>query len=76
MRLKWSAGVKALKMAAEIFDGRQKLFLNCDPYLVESDKFKIVKKIFYGFGMSCNEIFLEITERSAVIAFDVFLWKA
>jgi len=63
---------KGIKMAAELFDGRQKLFLNCDPYLVESDKSKTVKQTFDGLGMSCNEIFLEITERSAVIAFDVF----
>ena len=63
---------KAVKMASDIFDGRQKLFLNCDPYLVESEKFKTVKNMFYSFGMSCNEIFLEITERSAVVAFDVF----
>jgi EAL domain-containing protein (putative c-di-GMP-specific phosphodiesterase class I) len=63
---------KAVKMAADLFDGRQKLFLNCDPYLVESEKFKTVRDMFYGFGMSCDETFLEITERSAVIAFDVF----
>ena len=63
---------KAIKMAADLFDGQQKLFLNCDPYLVESDKFKTVKEIFYGFGMSCNEAFLEITERSAVTIFDAF----
>ena len=63
---------KAVKMAADVFDGRQKLFLNCDPYLVESEKFKNVKDLFYNFGMSSNEVFLEITERSAVVAFDVF----
>ena len=63
---------KAIKMAADLFDGQQKLFLNCDPCLVESDKFKTVKEIFYGFGMSCNEAFLEITERSAVTIFDAF----
>jgi len=63
---------KAIKMASNIFDGRQKLFLNCDPYLVESEKFKSIKDIFYTLGMSCNETFLEITERSAVTAFDVF----
>jgi EAL domain-containing protein (putative c-di-GMP-specific phosphodiesterase class I)/CheY-like chemotaxis protein len=63
---------KGIKMAAELFDGRQKLFLNCDPYLVESDKFKTAKTTFDGLGMSCNEIFLEITERSAVIAFEAF----
>jgi EAL domain-containing protein (putative c-di-GMP-specific phosphodiesterase class I)/CheY-like chemotaxis protein len=63
---------KALKFASESFSGQEKLFLNCDPHLVESDKFKNVKQTFSGFGMSSNEIFLEITERSAVIAFDVF----
>mgnify|MGYP003392851128 CR=1 FL=1 len=63
---------KALKIVSENFDGRQKLFLNCDPYLVESDKFKTVKEVFSGYGMSSNEIFLEITERSAVIAFEAF----
>jgi len=63
---------KALKMASENFDGRQKLFLNCDPYLVESQKFKTVKEVFSDYGMSGNEVYLEITERSAVIAFDVF----
>jgi EAL domain-containing protein (putative c-di-GMP-specific phosphodiesterase class I) len=63
---------KAIKMAADLFDGKQKLFLNCDPLLVESDKFRTVKEIFYGFGMACNETFLEITERSSVTVFDVF----
>ena len=63
---------KALKIASENFDGRQKLFLNCEPYLVESDKFKKTKEMFFGYGMSSNEVFLEITERSAVIAFEVF----
>jgi len=63
---------KALKIAADNFDGRQKLFLNCDPYLVESEKFDNVKSLFSDFGMSSNEIFLEVTERSAVSAFDVF----
>lgn len=63
---------KAIKMAADLFDGRQKLFLNCDPYLVESDQFKTVKETFYSLGLSCDDTFLEITERSAVIAFDAF----
>ncbi|MBF0504957.1 MAG: EAL domain-containing protein [Candidatus Omnitrophica bacterium] len=63
---------KALKTACEVFDGRQKLFLNCDPYLVESDKFKNIKDMFSGYGMPSNEVFLEVTERSAVIAYDAF----
>ena len=52
---------KALKMASENFDGRQKLFLNCDPYLVESEKFKAVKGMFSDFGMPSKGVFLEIT---------------
>ncbi len=63
---------KALKTVCDIFDGRQKLFLNCDPYLVENEKFKNVKGLFSSYGMPSRETFLEITERSAVIAYDVF----
>jgi EAL domain-containing protein (putative c-di-GMP-specific phosphodiesterase class I)/CheY-like chemotaxis protein len=63
---------KALKMAADSFDGRQTLFLNCDPYLVEGENFTTVKQMFSGYGMSSNEVFLEITERSAVTAFETF----
>jgi len=66
---------KAVKMAADLFDGRQKLFLNCDPYLVECDKFKTIKDLFHSVGMSSKETFLEITERSAVSAFDIFYQK-
>jgi EAL domain-containing protein (putative c-di-GMP-specific phosphodiesterase class I) len=46
--------------------------LNCDPYLIEGDRFETVKETFSDFGMSRDEVFLEITERSAVISFDVF----
>ncbi len=66
---------KGLKIVSESFDNGQKLFLNCDPYLVESDKFKTVKDTFSLFGVTTNDIFLEITERSAVIAFEVFYEK-
>jgi EAL domain-containing protein (putative c-di-GMP-specific phosphodiesterase class I) len=63
---------KAIKTASEIFDGRQKLFLNCEPYLVEKEKFEEIKEMFSHYGVSCQEIFLEITERSSAIAFDAF----
>ncbi len=63
---------KALKVASESFDGRQTLFLNCEPYLVERENFKTVKEMFSDFGVSSNEVYLEVTERSAVITFDVF----
>src|SRR5208282_5064401 len=42
---------KALKIVSESFDGRQKLFLNCDPCLVENERFKAIKKTFSDFGM-------------------------
>ncbi len=63
---------KALQIASESFDGKQKLFLNCEPYLVENDRFDTIKKVFSNYGMSSSEVFLEITERSAAIAFEVF----
>jgi EAL domain-containing protein (putative c-di-GMP-specific phosphodiesterase class I)/FixJ family two-component response regulator len=63
---------KALKIASESFDGRKTLFLNCDPYLVENHKFNAVKDLFSGYGVNSNEVFLEITERSAVSAYNIF----
>lgn len=63
---------KALKIASENFDGKQKLFLNCDPYLVETEEFKTIQEMFAGYGIRSRDVFLEITERSAVIAFDAF----
>jgi len=63
---------KALQAVSNVFDGRQKLFLNCDPYLVESEQFKNIKGVFSSYGMPSHEVFLEITERSAVVAYDAF----
>ncbi len=63
---------KALKMAAESFDGRQTLFLNCETNLLENRNFNAIKSMFSSIGVSGNDIFLEVTERTAVIAFDEF----
>lgn len=63
---------KALKIASESLDGKNTLFLNCEPYLVESDSLAIVKNMVSEYGMSSSDVYLEITERSAVIAFDAF----
>ena len=63
---------KALQTVSDVFDGQQKLFLNCDPYLVESEKFTNVKQMFSKYGMSSHDVFLEITERSAITAYDSF----
>lgn len=63
---------KALKIASESFDGQKTLFLNCDPYLVQNHRFDKVKTLFSGYGVKTSEVFLEITERSAVSAYDAF----
>ncbi|MBF0571909.1 MAG: EAL domain-containing protein [Candidatus Omnitrophica bacterium] len=63
---------KAIKIAADLFDGREELFLHCDPCLIECGKLKTVKNIFYDLGMPCSDVFLEITERSAIVAVDAF----
>jgi EAL domain-containing protein (putative c-di-GMP-specific phosphodiesterase class I)/CheY-like chemotaxis protein len=66
---------KALQTVSRVFDGGQKLFLNCDPYLVESEQFRNVKEMFASYGMPSHEVFLEITERSAVTAYDTFFQR-
>ncbi len=65
---------KALKIASEKFEG-QHLFLNCNPYLIESDSFSQVTKIVEDAGMSSDKIFLEITERSAIGEYQAFFDK-
>lgn len=62
---------KALAGASE-FIGDKKLFLNCNPYLVEGQKFSVIKSVFAKGGVSVNNVILEITERSAISDFKVF----
>ncbi|MBF0511708.1 MAG: EAL domain-containing protein [Candidatus Omnitrophica bacterium] len=56
----WKMGVK---MAVDHFNGRQKLFLNCDPLLVQDGKFARVKDMFGVLGMPEDNAFLEIADR-------------
>ena len=62
---------KALAIATRLFE-QEHLFLNCDPYLVESDKFILVKDMFSNWGMPSQRVFLEITERSAISQYKIF----
>ncbi len=62
---------KALAIATRLF-GNEQLFLNCNPYLVESEKFLLVKSLFDDMGMPTNKVFLEITERSAISEYKIF----
>ncbi len=62
---------KAITAMPELRNG-EKLFLNCNPYLVESPKFFKVKSIFEESKISAHDVILEITERSAISDFKVF----
>lgn len=50
----------------------KKLFLNCNPYLVEGPKFPVIKSIFEKSDFSIHNVVLEITERSAISDFKTF----
>jgi EAL domain-containing protein (putative c-di-GMP-specific phosphodiesterase class I)/FixJ family two-component response regulator len=56
---------KAIEIARRNFD-HEHLFLNCSPYLIESDRFENVKAMFQDFNMGATNVFLELTERSAI----------
>jgi len=62
---------KTLEYAAGLADG-EKLFLNCNPYLVEGSKFKVIKNLFKQANIDPQNVYLEITERSAVTNFKSF----
>ena len=54
------------------FHGDEKLFLNCNPYLVESPKFFKIKSIFEKHNVVSHNTILEITERSVISDFAAF----
>ena len=62
---------KTLKYVAPIINSK-KLFLNCNPYLVEGPKFMLIKSLFEKYKINVNNVFLEITERSAIPNFRAF----
>ncbi len=66
----WRKAIKAFR--DEFSLNKEFLFLNCNPYLVESQKFGSVKDLFSEYGLSMGKVFLEITERSAISEYDVF----
>ncbi len=50
----------------------EKLFLNCNPYLIESPKLFKIKSLIDESKMDPHDIVLEITERSAISDFNAF----
>jgi len=62
---------KAVACSAKFLEDK-KLFLNCNPYLVEGQKFPVIKAIFEKSQINVNNVVLEITERSAISDFKIF----
>lgn len=69
--LEMTAWRKSLDYAAEYLD-TYKLFLNCNPYLIQAAKFFDIIALFKNHNINLENIVLEITERSAVTDFDTF----
>ncbi|OGX24541.1 MAG: hypothetical protein A2787_07020 [Omnitrophica WOR_2 bacterium RIFCSPHIGHO2_01_FULL_48_9] len=62
---------KAVKHVAQHITDR-KLFLNCNPYLVEGPRFFMIKSIFEEHHVSPSNVVLEITERSRITNYKLF----
>lgn len=69
--LEFLAWRKSLEYAAQHIAGK-KIFLNCNPYLVEGPKFLAVQSLFNSCNIDVDDVFLEITERSAITNFKAF----
>ncbi|HOW35181.1 MAG TPA: EAL domain-containing protein [Candidatus Omnitrophota bacterium] len=67
--LVWRKAIFKWKNSAK----KGKIFLNCSPYLVEDDRFD--DTIIQKFEISPSDVVLEITERSAVKDYAMFLGK-
>lgn len=68
--LSWRKAVN--KIAPQLKLSDHKLFLNCNPYLVEGPKFLTVKSIFDESQILPENVIFEITERSAIVDFKAF----
>lgn len=51
---------------------KEKLFLNCNPYLIESDRFLDIQALFKEVSLKCEGVVLEITEQSAITEYKTF----
>ncbi|MBF0385627.1 MAG: EAL domain-containing protein [Candidatus Omnitrophica bacterium] len=69
--LEYVAWQKAIEYSAKLLRG-ERLFLNCNPHLVESEKFVEFESIFKENRIKADKIVLEITERSAISDFKVY----
>ncbi|MDD3375561.1 MAG: EAL domain-containing protein [Candidatus Omnitrophica bacterium] len=49
-----------------------RIFLNCNPYLVESAEFLTIKSLISDYNISSKDVVLEITERSGITDYRMF----
>jgi len=66
--LSWSMALDRLSRSLYA----EKIFLNCNPYFVETVKYERVKAIFEKYEVATRNVVLEITERSAISDFKIF----
>jgi EAL domain-containing protein (putative c-di-GMP-specific phosphodiesterase class I)/CheY-like chemotaxis protein len=66
--LSWKKALDALP--DELHD--KKIFLNCNPYLIEGPKFYKVLSLFKEHNIDVDDVILEITERSAISDYKIF----
>lgn len=66
--LSWTMAIECLTKSFY----KEKIFLNCNPYFIETVKYERVKSIFEKYEVSTKNIVLEITERSAISDFKMF----
>jgi len=62
---------KALDIFKDRGEGKN-LFLNCSPHLVENDHFMRVQAVFQRSVVKVSQVYLELTERSAISQHDLF----
>lgn len=63
---------KALQFVSRYLFRGEKIFLNCNPYLVEGPQFHKIKSIFEQQDVRAHRVVLEITERSAITDYKAF----
>ena len=50
----------------------EKLFFNCNPYLVEGPKYQTIKTLFDTNGIDPKRVVFEVTERASISNFKIF----
>ena len=64
----WRKALDILKEKAPC----QNIFLNCSPYLIENDNFSKIESLFKAASILPQNVFLELTERSAISKYKLF----